>query len=171
MKSKNSERRRIKLIKPGLQLRLTGIFLGLSGLGFLLQSLHVGLRLSEVAGNLPHDGTYLVSMLPELPIEILLFSFGMLMPLTVAIGVLVTFRIAGPIYRFEQFLKAVHSGTQIGPCKLRKGDELQDLCELINQVTEPLRRQQRTPEDSTAVETVASSTDAEALERDLRAAG
>lgn len=162
MKSKNSERRRIKLIKPGLQLRLTGIFLGLSGLGFLLQSLHVGLRLSEVAGNLPHDGTYLVSMLPELPIEILLFSFGMLMPLTMAIGVLVTFRIAGPIYRFEQFLKAVHGGKQVGPCKLRKGDELQDLCDLINQVTEPLRLQQRGEAETATVE---------APDEELRAAG
>jgi len=137
---KKNDRRRIKLIKPRLQLRLTGVFLGLSGLGFLMQSLHVGLRLSEVAARLPHDGTFLMAMLPELPIEILLFSFGMLMPLTLAVGVLVTFKIAGPVYRFEQYLKAVRDGKQLGPCKLREGDQLQELCDLINEVTEPLRR-------------------------------
>ena len=139
--TKKSERRKIKLIKPRLQLRLTGVFLGLSGLGFLLQSLHVGLRLSEVAGRLPSDGTFLMGMLPRLPIEILLFSFGMLAPLTLAVGVLVTFRIAGPVYRFEKYLQEVKSGKQLGPCKLRDGDELQELCTLINEVTEPLRRE------------------------------
>ena len=162
MNAKKSDRRRIKLIKPGLQLRLTGVFLGLSGLGFLLQALHVGLRLSEVSGHLPHDGTFLMSMLPELPIEILLFSFGMLMPLTLAVGVLITFRIAGPIYRFEQFLQAVKSGKQIGPCKLRTGDELQELCQLINEVTEPLRQSVREP--------VGAESDASAP-AEIRAAG
>ncbi len=162
MKAKKNDRRRIKLIKPRLQLRLTAVFLGLSGLGFLLQALHVGLRLSEVSGTLPHDGPYLMSMLPELPIEILLFSFGMLMPLTLAVGVLVTFRIAGPVYRFEQFLRAVKGGKQLGPCKLRDGDELQELCTLINEVTEPLRQGLRTP---AAQETA----DADAAE--VRAAG
>lgn len=144
MNTKKSERRRIKLIKPGLQLRLTGVFLGLSGLGFMLQALHVGLRLSEVSGHLPHDGTFLMSMLPELPIEILLFSFGMLMPLTLAVGVLITFRIAGPIYRFEQFLQAVKTGKQVGPCKLRTGDELQELCQLINSALAKARTGEQT---------------------------
>ena len=51
MTNQVKERRRIKLIKPRLQLTLVGVFVGLSGLGFLLQSLHVGLRLSELAST------------------------------------------------------------------------------------------------------------------------
>ena len=165
-------RRRIKLIKPRLQLKLTGVFLGLSGLGFLLQSLHVGLRLSEVAGRLPSDGTFLMALLPELPIEILLFSFGMLMPLTLAVGVLVTFRIAGPVYRFEQYLKEVKSGRQLGPCKLRDGDELQELCALINEVTEPLRRERTFAEGTTDQEAEgAGATNRSDEEVPLRQAG
>ena len=74
-----------------------------------------------------------------LPLEILAVSFGMLLPLTIAIGILVTFRIAGPLYRFERFLELVIRGEQVGPCKLRNGDELQDLCDLINEATRPLR--------------------------------
>src|SRR5262245_10299956 len=128
-------RRRIKLIKPKLQMKLIGVFVGLSALGFLLQSLHVGLRLSELAANVPEGGTYLMAVMPELPLEILLVSFGMLLPLTVAVGILVTFRIAGPIYRFERYLDAVIRGEEVGPCRIRKGDEFQELCELINQVT------------------------------------
>ncbi len=139
MKQGGKERRRIKLIKPRLQLKLVGVFVGLSGLGFLMQSLHVGLRLSELAANVPEGGPYLMAVMPELPLEILAVSFGMLLPLTIAVGIMVTFRIAGPIYRFEKFLKQVVSGEQVGPCKLRRGDELEELCELINQATESIR--------------------------------
>jgi hypothetical protein len=134
-------RRRIKLIKPRLQLKLVGVFVGLSALGFLMQSLHVGLRLSELAASIPEGGSYLMAVMPELPIEILLVSFGMLLPLTIAVGILVTFRIAGPVYRFEQYLKSVLRGEEVGPCRIRKGDEFQELCELLNQVTAALREQ------------------------------
>jgi hypothetical protein len=112
-----------------------GIFAGVSALGFLLQSLHVGLRLSELAASLPEGGSYLVAVMPELPIEILLVSFGMLLPLTIAVGILVTFRIAGPVYRFETFLKAVLRGEESGECRIRKGDEFQELCQLLNEAT------------------------------------
>ncbi len=139
MNQKGKERRHVRLIKPRLQLKLIGIFVGLSGLGFLLQSLHVGLRLSELAATVPEGGTYLMAVMPELPLEILLVSFGMLLPLTIAVGILVTFRIAGPVYRFEKYLQQVIRGEEVGPCRIRKGDEFQELCELINQATAPLR--------------------------------
>ena len=135
-------RRRIKLIKPKLQMKLVGVFVGLSALGFLLQALHVGLRRSELAASVPEGGTYLMAVMPELPLEILLVSFGMLLPLTIAVGILVTFRIAGPVYRFEKYLKSVIQGEEVGPCRIRKGDEFQELCELINQVTAAMREQQ-----------------------------
>lgn len=145
-------RRRIKLIKPKLQLKLVGVFVGLSALGFLLQSLHVGLRLSELAANVPEGGTYLMAVMPELPLEILLVSFGMLLPLTIAVGILVTFRIAGPVYRFEKYLKAVIRGEEAGPCRIRQGDEFQELCELINQATASLRERQATERTHVALE-------------------
>ena len=66
-------------------------------------------------------------------------SFGLFLPLTFCIGVLVTFRIAGPVYRFEQYLKQVSRGEQLGPCKIRDGDEFQGLCDLINEATRHLR--------------------------------
>ena len=81
-------KRRIKLTKPRLQLKLIGIFVGLSAVGFLLQSLVVGFRLSEAASDIPEGGDHLMALLPGLPLEILVFSFGMLLPLTIATGVL-----------------------------------------------------------------------------------
>ena len=63
----------------------------------------------------------------------------MFLPLTFLVGVLTTFRIAGPVYRFEQFLAAVRRGERPSDFHLRKGDELTDLAALINEATGPLR--------------------------------
>ena len=56
----------------------------------------------------------------------------MLLPATLLIGIHATFRVAGPIYRFEQHLRAVASGMHAGDCRIRRGDELHDLCDSIN---------------------------------------
>jgi hypothetical protein len=148
MTEQRKYKRRIKLIKPRLQLRMIATFVGLSALGFLLQALLVAMLLSQTAAEMPEGGPYLMSLIPQMPIEILLMSFGMFLPLTFAVGVLVTFRIAGPIHRFEKYLTAVAKGEQLGPCRIRKGDELHELCELINQATEPVRRRQVVPSAS-----------------------
>lgn len=163
-------RRRIKLIKPKLQMKLVGVFVGLSALGFLLQSLHVGLRLSELAASVPEGGTYLMAVMPELPLEILLVSFGMLLPLTIAVGILVTFRIAGPVYRFEKYLKSVIRGEETGPCRIRKGDEFQELCELINQATASMREQHARGSEEKTLTTVSTVT-SEEQRPELRKAG
>jgi hypothetical protein len=131
--------RRIKLIKPGLQLRLVAIFFGISCLGGLIQALHLGMRLSMLGNTLPEGGTYLMAQLPGLPLEIFLVSFFLLLPLTMAVGVLSTFRIAGPVYRFEKFLREVGEGSESQPCRLRKGDQLLELCALLNQATAEAR--------------------------------
>jgi hypothetical protein len=147
MSTTRKHKRRIKLIKPRLQLHLIAAFIGLSALGFLLQALLIAMRLSERAAFLPTNaGNALIEMIPRLPLEVLLLSFGILLPLTFAVGVLVTFRIAGPVFRFEQFLKEVINGTQIGPCRIRRGDALHELCDLINEATEPLRQSRTGPQ-------------------------
>jgi methyl-accepting chemotaxis protein len=131
-----SIRRSRKLIQPGLQLRLIFSFVGLAGLALLGQFLLLGYRLSEAATG---EGA-LEAEVPRAMLEVLTFSLVILLPVIGAIGVLLTFRIAGPVYRFEQFLASVASGEQIGPCKLRDGDELQSLCDAINAATESVRR-------------------------------
>jgi hypothetical protein len=37
------------------------------------------------------------------------------------------------------YLKQVIARETSEPCRIRKGDELQDLCDLINAATEPVR--------------------------------
>ena len=131
--------RRRKLIKPRLQLKLTLTFVGLSALSLLLQFVLFQNVLTEAALLLPNDHDVLVGETNGLLLAVLAVSFLVLLPLTFLVGVLATFRIAGPVYRFEQFLAAVRRGERPADFHLRKGDELTDLAALINEATEPLR--------------------------------
>lgn len=139
MAMQKTYRRRQKLIKPRLQLKLTLIFVGLSALSLLLQFVLFQSALTNVALELPNDSDLLMGATNGLLIRVLLGSFLVFLPLTFLVGVLTTFRIAGPIYRFEQFLDAVRRGNRPPNFRLRKGDELVDLASLINEATEPLR--------------------------------
>ena len=117
-------KRRIKLIKPSLQLKLVGTFIGLTALTLLLQYLLITAHLTDAATRMPDGGTYLMSITPEMLTKVLLLSFLVVLPLIFCVGVLTTFRIAGPVYRFEQYLGSIARGEEVGPCRLRKGDEL-----------------------------------------------
>ena len=131
--------RRRKLIKPRLQLKLTLTFVGLSALSLLLQFVLFQNVLTEAALLLPNDHDVLVGETNGLLLAVLAVSFLVFLPLTFLVGVLATFRIAGPVYRFEQFLAAGRRGERPADFHLRKGDELTDLAALINEATEPLR--------------------------------
>jgi hypothetical protein len=152
-------KRKTKLLQPRLQLKLVGSFLGLCALALLLQFLVFGMRLSELASIMP-DGSYLTAYKSELMVETLLFSFGLLLPTCFAVGILITHRIAGPVHRLEDHLKRIARGEEVGRCRLRKGDNLQDLCERVNDAVEYLRS-----ERSQAAEVV------EQRSRRVRAAG
>lgn len=140
--TKPSTRRRLKLIKPGIQLRLAAIFAGLSLVCLLVQWLLFSALLTSAADRMPVGSEYLLDLVPELLNRSLLFSVLIALPLTLLAGVHSTFRITGPIHRFETYLREVIRGTQLGPCKIREGDALGELCSLINEATEPVRRRE-----------------------------
>lgn len=132
-------KRRVKLIQPRLQLKLIGTFLGMSALAMLLQFLLFTSSMSEVAAQLPEDGAIMLAELQESTWQIFLLSYGMLLPLTFLVGVLVTFRWAGPIYRFKDHLGRIARGERPGHCHIRRGDELQDLCSVLNKAIDNLQ--------------------------------
>lgn len=128
-----------RLIQPRLQLRLIGVFLAVSALGFLLQALLLTSLLSKMAASLPTGGSEAQAQIPALVSTLLVLSFLVLLPLTVSVGILATFRFAGPVHRFEQYLGSVARSEDMGPCRIRKGDEFQELCVLINKAVTRLR--------------------------------
>lgn len=144
-------KRRIKLIQPSLQLKLIGTFMGVSALAMMLQFLLFTSSMSEVAAELPEDGALLLQAMQDTSWRIFLLTFGMLLPVTALVGVLVTFRWAGPIFRFKQHLSRIALGERPAHCKIRKGDELQEFCAVLNQAVDNLQGldQQEAPARST----------------------
>jgi len=151
--------RKKKLINPGLQLRLVAIFLCSAALAVQAEAILITYTLTKLAEDMPNDGSVLLSQLPEFVRTNLLLTFALLTPLTLGVGIVATFRVAGPLYRFQQFLQAVKEGRQVEACTIRKGDELHDFCVLLNDVTAPLRAkaQANVPVPAPAVESVAAA--------------
>ncbi len=141
-------KRRRRLIKPRLQLKLIGAFAGMSALGFLLQYILLAKELSDLALAMPEGGEILAAKAFGLLLGVLGVSFGLLFPLTLAVGVVLTFRIAGPIYRFERYLEGIARGEEIAPCSIRHDDELHELCDRINSAVRFLSAE-RTPHEQT----------------------
>ena len=56
----------------------------------------------------------------------------MFLPLTLLVGILTTFRVAGPVFVFHRFLKNIREGNDPGVIRLRKGDKLHDLADAMN---------------------------------------
>ena len=131
--------RRIKLIQPRLQLRLILSFFAISLLALLLQLLLFVCSLAELASDLQVEGPILLERITPHVVSIFLFTIGLLVPLTLIVGTLLTFRIAGPLYHFEKFLGEVIRGEKPADCRLRQGDQLVELCDLLNRATAPLR--------------------------------
>ena len=152
------KKRSQKIIQPSFQLRLVGWFTGIGMLALLLQFSIVGFRLSQVVADVEESGGNIADEIPDVLINTLVFSLGMLVPVLFGFGILFTFRIAGPAFRIERYLRAVARGEASGPCSIRKNDQLQELCEAVNLAVDSLqRRSARTTPEPTAV--------AQALER------
>ncbi len=132
-------KRRKKLIKPRLQLRMSGLFVGLVTLMLLLQFALLTASLHHTANLLPSDSALLLDKTNDLALRLVFISAAVFLPLTLMVGVLSTFRIAGPLYRIEKFLRAVQNGENPEDFTLRERDELKDLAALINSSTAPLR--------------------------------
>ena len=132
-------KRRKKLIKPELQLKIVLTLLLTAGLCTLVQTVMLSRSLSAIPGFSSTASDELMVHLPGILIRNLAVTLAILIPLVLTIGTLVTFRIAGPVYRFEKFFENLIAGEQVDPCRLRERDELHELCSLVNEATRPLR--------------------------------
>ena len=121
-----------KLNKAGLQVKLILAFLLVASVSALFQVYLLNRFALVVSRKLPTDGDRMLSQLPEMLTTSLTLTFAVLVPGTFLVGLLITHRIAGPIHALERYIERHLAGEKQGPCTLRKGDELQELCELVN---------------------------------------
>lgn len=150
-------RRTRKLIDPRLQLNLLLIVFGAAGIGVALQAGLTSIRLRQLAEHLPEDGPVVLGSLREILTWSALHALGFAVPIVGLLAFTATFRLAGPLYRMREFLKAVLRGEHPQPCTLRRYDELHELCELLNQVTAEARARHGSPEPSAEVREPAAS--------------
>jgi hypothetical protein len=126
-----------KLIKPSFQLRLTAKFAGLTAAALVLQFLLLDGLLSGALRGSEHAAV--LELIPGIALRALVLALAVLLPALFVLGALLTHRVAGPIYRFETYLRALARGEQTGPCTLRPGDELDGLCDAVNAVAERIK--------------------------------
>jgi len=150
--------RKQKLIKTSLQLRLTLVFLTLAFIAALFQVILLNRSILSMSARMPSDGDILLTQLPEVLGHNLLMTVLVLVPVMIGVGILVTHRVAGPVYRFEQYLGQIARGEDVGPCVLRDGDELQELCDKLNEAVARLKQER----DADAPELVATNDVSEA---------
>src|SRR5262245_21512775 len=136
----SAERRKRKLIEPRIQKRFVLVFLSTTALSLLVQALVVSHLLLGAADRLPSDGLELKTRIFGILASGMVAPLLLLTPLTLAVGISSTHKVVGPLYRFRTYLTQLEEGENPAPCKIRKDDELQDFCDLLNRVTEPLRR-------------------------------
>jgi len=131
--------RTTNLINVPLQLKHASLLVGMTAFVLLLQHVLLRSNLHLIAGSIEQADPRLVDHLGNALIRSSVVSLLLFLPLVFLVGIITTFRIAGPIYRFEKFIKEILEGGKPAPCVLRQGDALQDFCKLINQVTAPMR--------------------------------
>ncbi len=135
----SKQRRRTYLIKTGLQLRYMGIIIST----MLMVAFGVGWIIY-------HTSWSKIANTPDLTLDKLSTIFdsvnGILIKWIVVfifviaiLSIFVSHKIAGPVYRLEETTRIIASGDLTYQIHLRHGDELRDLQEAFNKMSDSLR--------------------------------
>lgn len=132
------QRRRIYLIKTGLQLRYMGIVVST----MLLVSFAVGWIIYSTSwSRISNTPDLTIDKLAEIFDEVNSILLRWIFVFLVAIACLsifVSHKIAGPVYRFEKTAKIIASGDLTQRVRLRHGDELKELQDAFNVMADSL---------------------------------
>ena len=139
-----------KLVNSSLQLKLIVVFVSLASVAAMFQAVLFNGSITRLATAMTTDGQALSDALPGMLAWNLGLTLGLLVPGLLVVGLAVTHRIAGPIFVFERFLAQLARGERPDPVKLRQGDELQALCERLNEAVEALSAEKEERSDRRA---------------------
>lgn len=135
-----TNRRKKVLVRPRVQV-LAGLIVAVTvGVALLTLTLLAQGSITQLAASHPEvDPAFLRDARGELLHDLVVALLG-LAPVAVLTGILMSFRIVGPIHRLETYLLRILRGEELGPCSLRAEDELHDFCDVLNDAVEKLRR-------------------------------
>lgn len=131
-------RRRRKLIRPDVQLRVVVIAVAVASLA-LLVNFAFSFSAAAAARSQITSGMSALAGFEILQRELFrkfAISVSLAVPCAVGVGILYSFRFAGPIYRIRKHLGEMRTGRWDRPCTLRTGDDLQDVCDELNGASE-----------------------------------
>lgn len=122
--------RKTIMIKKGLQYRYMALIFASVLLAFLVVGLDVLWTVSKVVNEHP----MMQPMLEEMTAMAPLFGIkiGMYLLIVLIVSVVVSHRMAGPVFKFEKSCAVVAEGDLTHRVYLRKGDQLMDLQEQFN---------------------------------------
>lgn len=129
-------KRKKKLINKSLQLKMISIFTAIGCTCALFQVILVNNGLLSIAKSAPSGGDLILRQARGMMLENVAWTLGAMIPLMTCIGIVLTHRVAGPAYRMTQHCKAIAEGAPVTPCKIRKHDELHELCDALNAAME-----------------------------------
>jgi hypothetical protein len=125
-------KRRTKWVKPELQLKIVLMTLSVATIVLVINFQLNLLGLSRIHGYPAStiDGT--LDLIRSSLLKQFLIACCLVVPLSIWVGAVYAFKFCGPIYRFRLFFRELAQGRWDPPCRLRKGDDLQDVKDSIN---------------------------------------
>jgi nitrogen fixation/metabolism regulation signal transduction histidine kinase len=90
-----------------------------------------------------HDQAKLLESQSERYSRLLIVALGILVVALWLAGIVITHKIAGPVYKMKRQIRDLQKGNFKVPSPLRKGDELKSFFDAFNDMVESLRARQR----------------------------
>jgi hypothetical protein len=136
-------RRKRQFVRSDLQIKIVLVTLFVASL-VLLINFQLGLSMLLKISSQPSISAagILDQMRNELAFTFLV-SVAFTIPLSICVGLLYSFRFAGPIHRFKTYFTDLVPGRWDTRCTLRRGDELLDVCDAVNSGVGVLRERIR----------------------------
>lgn len=138
----NQNRRRVRIINEyQYRLIITMIVLIIVISAILLGVLFLLIR-HDIA-TLPHplpDAPYLYHRLLYQPFLIVIIIALITFIITFWVLIVITHRVYGPIYRLGKFIKALSKGEKTGELHFRKGDAVDHMADLYNELYDSLKK-------------------------------
>lgn len=129
------------LISARFQLKYIGLIVLLMFLTSAICSYtvyHTGMAIFTEKMSQVYPQGRLVALLTTINYNVLV-NFLLLIPVVALIGLYLSHKIAGPIYRVERYLTDMAAGKLVSRISFRKGDEFTSLADKINSLTDSLR--------------------------------
>jgi hypothetical protein len=136
-------RRKKKLIRSDLQIKIVFITLFVASLVLLINFQMSLAALWSISIQPVGTVESALDLIRHVMVKKFLISVGMAIPLAISVGILYSFKFSGPIYRFKKYFGDLVTGRWDARCGLRKGDDLQDVCDSINLAVGTLRERIR----------------------------